>query len=40
MASKKKVDDSAWKKYLPYCKRDIELWMKHLERIEEINHGL
>lgn len=40
MASKKKVDNSVWKKYLPYCQRDIELYLKCLERFEEIRHGM
>ncbi len=39
-AQKKKVDDSEWKKYLPYCQRDVELWMTYLKRLEEINHGM
>ena len=27
-AQKKKVDDSEWKKYLPYCQRDIQFYLK------------
>ena len=39
-AQKKKVDDSEWKKYLPYCQRAIQFYLKCLERFEGIRHGM
>lgn len=31
----KKVDDSEWRKYLPYCEQDIRVYLKFSEKLEE-----